>query len=508
MASVEVRKQIDVEKEYTNAFKPVELDPLTFVLFGATGDLAKRKIFPSLYNLFLDKKMPKSFTIIGIGRRDWSDEYFQSHVEKSLETFSRKWEGEDKEQLKHFLSAFRYKALDVTDIEGYKKLLDTIQSREAELDIPENRLFYLSVAPEFFDVITSNIKGSGLGTINGWKRLVIEKPFGHDLKSAQELNAKLRESFEEDEIYLIDHYLGKPMVQNIEALEFANPIFEKLWNNKHIASVQITASEIVGVEERAGYYDQAGALRDMFQNHMLQLLMMTAMQKPEKISASHIREEKRKIIESLRPLEKEDVISNVVRGQYIKGSIKGEPVPAYIQENGVEPSSMNNTFIAARLWIDNPFWSGVPFYIRTGKRMEEKTTKIVIEYKSAQDNLYEEKNEVTHPNLLIIEISPNEGMAIQVNCKNSEGKIKPKLIEFTSNDKNSPEAYELLLSDALRGDSTFFVPFNEVELSWKWVQPILEAFEENIVPLNLYSSGTMGPEASDQLLQIDGFKWW
>ena len=215
------------------------------------------------------------------------------------------------------------------------------------------------------------------------------------------------------------------MVQNIETLEFANPMFQALWNNKHIANVQITASETVGVEERAGYYDQAGALRDMIQNHMLQLVMMTAMHKPIKNSAEHIREEKRKIIECLRPLEKGEVIKNVVRGQYSKGSIKGQSVPAYREENGIDAASMNNTFIAARLWIDDSFWSGVPFYIRSGKRMSEKTTKIVIEFKNTLDNLYEEKNEITIPNLLIIEISPNEGMAIQLNSKNQEGKIEP-----------------------------------------------------------------------------------
>ncbi|WP_028390339.1 glucose-6-phosphate dehydrogenase [Bacillus cihuensis] len=486
------------------------MDSLTFVLFGATGDLAKRKIFPSLFHLFLDGKMPKSFTIIGLGRREWSDQTFQTHVEKSLQTFSKRLKNGYASKVKEFLSVFRYSSLDVTDQDGYNQVLGMIQKREAELGIPENRLFYLSVAPEFFDVISTNIKESGLGSINGWKRLVIEKPFGHDLKSAQELIAKLSQAFEVDEIYLIDHYLGKPMVQNMESIKFANPIFQSLWNNKHIANIQITASETVGVEERAGYYDQVGAIRDMVQNHMLQLVMMTAMHQPTRISANDIRNKKRKVMEYLRPLQKDKVGKDVVRGQYLKGNIDGEPVPSYTDEPGIEGSSMNDTFVAARLWIDDPFWSGVPFYIRTGKRMKEKSTRIVIEFKNPLHDLYQEKNEETAPNLLIIEIGPNEGISIQFNSKNplNHGKNEPVMGSFLANKKTMPEAYELLLSDALQGDSTFFVQWKEVELSWQWAEPILEAFEQNDLPLHLYPAGSMGPEASEQLLQEDGFKWW
>lgn len=493
-----------------NNMKPAKLDSLTFVLFGATGDLAKRKIFPSLFNLFLDRKMPDSVTILGLGRREWSDEAFQKHVEKSLQSFSERSNNVDAYKIKEFLRLFHYRALDVTEQEGYKQLLNVIQKYEEELSIPENRLFYLSVAPEFFDVIALNIKKSGLGSSKGWKRLVIEKPFGHDLKSAQELNAKLREAFEEDEIYLIDHYLGKPMVQNIEALAFANPMLQALWSNKHISNIQITASETVGVEERAGYYDQAGAIRDMVQNHLLQLVMMTGMQQPEKINANEIRKQKIKVLEHLRPLNMDDVGKNLVRGQYSLGEINGEPVPSYTAEPGIKPTSMNDTFIAARLWIDDAFWGGVPFYIRTGKRMKEKSTRIVIEFKNSLTDLYKEKNEKTPPNLLIIEISPNESVSLQFNSKNplNNSKIEPIKVTFSANKKDVPEAYELLLFDALNGDSTFFVQWKEVELSWKWVQPILDAFEQNALPLHGYSAGTMGPRAADQLLEEDGFNWW
>ncbi|MGX6443587.1 glucose-6-phosphate dehydrogenase [Neobacillus sp. K501] len=484
------------------------MDSMTFVLFGATGDLAKRKIYPALFNLFLDQKMPQSFSIIGLGRRELSDGTFQTNVEHSLRTFSRRFI-EDKAKLKEFIEAFRYSQLDVTNVEGYQELLTLVQRRERELNIHENRLFYLSVAPEFFDVIASNIKESGLGTTKGWKRLIIEKPFGHDLASAQELNQRLSKSFSEEEIYRIDHYLGKLMVQNLEALTFANPVLQSLWNKQHIANVQITASETVGVEDRAGYYEQAGAIRDMFQNHLLQVLMMTAMHLPKTISAADIRNEKRKVMESLRPLQKEDVGSQVVRGQYGAGETNHEPVVEYREEPGVDSSSVNDTFVAARLWIDNDFWRGVPFYIRTGKRMKEKSTRIIIEFKNPVKELYGSDLQ-TEPNLLIVNINPNEGISLQLNSKNplKNGEIEPILIDFSTGAKDIPEAYELLIFDALRGDSTFFVHWNEVELSWKWVQPVLEAFEENTVPLHFYRSGSMGPDASDELLKEDGFYWW
>jgi len=485
------------------------MDSMTFVLFGGTGDLAKRKIYPALYNLFIEQKMPSSFSIIGLGRRGMSHSDFQENVEQSLKTFSR---GDTTNSLKmeEFLETIRYVQFDATNKEDYKKLLKFVEQREQELNLPENRMFYLSVAPEFFDMIARNIKESGLGSTKGWKRMIIEKPFGHDLKSAQELNEKLSKAFDEEEIYRIDHYLGKPMVQNLEALAFTNPVLHALWNNRYIANVQITASEIVGVEERAGYYDHTGAIKDMFQNHMLQMLMMTAMHLPKEISAQEVKNEKRKVMEALRPLQKEDVASNVIRGQYGPGAIKGENVVGYLHEPGIEQSSLNDTFIAARLWVDDDFWSGVPFYIRTGKRMKEKSTRIVVEFKNPMKDLYGDLIEDTTPNLLVVEINPNEGVSLLLNSKNvaNGGKIEPIKVDYVTDNKDVPEAYELLIHDALRGDSTFFAHWNEVELSWKYVQPILDAFKENIVPLESYPSGSYGPEAAHSLLQEDGFKWW
>ncbi|WP_310330465.1 glucose-6-phosphate dehydrogenase [Priestia megaterium] len=481
---------------------------MTFILFGATGDLAKRKIFPALYNLFLDGKLPNSYSIIGLGRRSWSDSIFRAHIEASLKIFSRRLES-DNTKLEKFLQAFRYTTLDVTNDASYEELLNIIEQREKELDIPENRLFYLSVAPEHIDMITSNISKSGLGSSKGWKRLIIEKPFGHDLLSAQELNEKLMKTFEEEEIYRIDHYLGKPMVQNLEAITFANPILQVLWNNNYISNIQITASETVGVEERASYYDQSGAIRDMFQNHMLQLLMMTAMHLPKSSNAKQVRKEKIKIMEHLRPLKKETIDLNIVRGQYSSGEIYRKSVVGYKEEPGIKPCSLNDTFVAARLWIDDYFWSNVPFYIRTGKRMKEKSTRIVIEFKDPLKNLYDIENKELDPNLLVIEIGPDEGISLQINSRNPlNNKIEPIFTKVFSNQEEVPEAYELLLFDVLRGDATFFASWKEVELSWKWVQPILEAFKDNDLPLHLYRAGSMGPDASDQLLIHDGFKWW
>ncbi|WP_085994115.1 glucose-6-phosphate dehydrogenase [Oceanobacillus senegalensis] len=484
------------------------MDPMTFVLFGATGDLAKRKIYPALFNLYRSQKLPESFSVIGVGKDEYSDVEFQSSVIDSLYTFSRHLI-DDKSKKETFVQPFRYCQLDFTQTEGYVKLLEMVRQSERERDIDQNRMFYLSVAPEFFDVIALNIMNNDLGTTNGWKRLIIEKPFGHDLQSAQALNRKLSRAFDEDEIYRIDHYLGKPMVQNMEALAFANPVLQSLWNNRFIANVQITASEMVGVEERASYYDKAGAIRDMVQNHMLQLLMMTAMHLPKRITAHEIRNEKRKVMESLRPLQTDTIGVHVVRGQYGSGEINGHAVDAYREEPGVDPSSQSDTFIAARLWVDNSFWDGVPFYFRTGKRMTEKATRIVIEFKHPLRDTYPSEMEQIEPNLLTININPNEGISLRLNSKNPvNGKMEPITVDFSESNQDVPEAYELLLFDALVGDTTFFAHWDEVELSWKWVEPILKAFKENRVPLHVYTSGSMGPEAAHQLLEEDGFKWW
>ncbi|GAF09346.1 glucose-6-phosphate 1-dehydrogenase [Paenibacillus pini JCM 16418] len=301
------------------------MEAFTFVLFGATGDLAKRKIYPALYNLFIDHKLPQSFSVIGLGRRELTNEAFQANIEHSLHEFSRR-EANDPNSIQNFLRAFSYCVLDVGHKEDYYKLLKLIETKEEELQSEPNRMFYLSVGPEFFETITANIHESGLGSANGWKRLVIEKPFGHDLQSARDLNTNLKQVFTEDEIFRIDHYLGKPMVQKLVDLQLNNPVLKAVLDNRHIANVQITANEIVGVEERAGYYDHVGAVRDMFQNHMLQVLMMLTINFPNNSTTENVRFKKKLVMESLELLHKEDVRTNVVRGQYEAGMIQGKPV--------------------------------------------------------------------------------------------------------------------------------------------------------------------------------------
>ncbi|MEK8128500.1 glucose-6-phosphate dehydrogenase [Paenibacillus filicis] len=485
------------------------MEPMTFVLFGATGDLAKRKIYPALFNLFLDRKLPSSFSLIGLGRREWSDESFRANVEQSIREFSRR-QSNDPSLMKQFVEAFRYHVLDIGRQEDYLDLKHLIEQCEEELHLPQNRLFYLSVGPEHFQPIAMNIQQSGLGSVNGWKRLVIEKPFGHDLQSARALNEKLSQAFTENEIFRIDHYLGKPMVQKLEALQQNNLVIQGIWNNRYIANVQITANETVGVEERAGYYDHVGALRDMFQNHMLQLLMMTAIQLPRESGFDEVRVKKKRVMKALEPLQKQNVTASVIRGQYTAGSMKGQPVAGYVDEPGIMAGTMNDTFIAAKLQIDDYYWRGVPFYIRTGKRLKEKSTRIVIEFKEQFISSPSEKHGRIEPNLLVIEMSPNESITLQLNSKDlsGEGEVKPVHIDIHPAGEELPEAYENLIRDALAGDSTFFAHWDEVELAWAWAQPILEAFEENLVPLRLYEAGTYGPPESDELLSQDGYHWW
>ncbi|WP_150267875.1 glucose-6-phosphate dehydrogenase [Paenibacillus tepidiphilus] len=483
------------------------MESSTFILFGATGDLAKRKIFPALYNLFIDGKLSGPLSVIGLGRREWSNATFQSQVLDSLRTFSRR-APEDSPELRRFLLAFEYSVLDVGHPEDYKKLLAHVIRREQELGLPQNRMFYLSVGPEFFAPIAANIQGSGLGDTLGWKRLIIEKPFGRDLQSARELNDSLGAAFREEEIFRIDHFLGKPMVQNLEVLKTSNPVLRALWQNRYIANVQITAAETVGVEERAGYYDQSGALRDMFQNHMLQLLMMMAMQLPQGSTPEEVRRKKRHVIASVLPLLREELARHVVRGQYAAGEIKGKPVPGYTSEPGIPAASQNETYIAARLFIDDPLWEGVPFYIRTGKRLKEKSTRIVIEFKEPLNDVHNKNRTVLEPNLLVINIGPEEGLSLQLNTKDPRrhGALEPVSIRHDSGNPGMPEAYENLIGDALRGDATFFAHWDEVELSWQWVQPIIDAVDAGELPLHDYAAGSHGPAAADALL--GEAHWW
>ena len=485
-----------------------QVAPYVFVLFGATGDLAKRKLYPALYNLWLGGLMPSAFKVIGTARRQMNDETFRAHVRESIESFSRR--ELDESRWKSFVDQFHYVVVNAGNPEDYRDLHDKVNELEQQDNLPGNRMFYLAMAPDFFGTVALNIKGGGLADTPGWKRLIIEKPFGTDFDSAQKLNGQLRQVFEEEEIYRIDHYLGKEMVQNIEVIRFANSMFEPVWNNRSIANIQITSSETVGVEERAGYYDHSGALRDMIQNHMLQMVMMVAMEPPSRLKTEAIRDEKVKVLRSLRRYTEDEVQHQVVRGQYIAGSLGNEALPAYRDEHGVAKGSMTETFIAARLFVDNFRWSGVPFYVRTGKRLARKSTEIVIQFREMPKHLYFNRNGELGPNLLVIRVNPVEGMYVQLNVKRpgTEGGVLPVAMEFCHSENDMPEAYERLLYDASRGDSTFFTRWDEVSLAWKFVDPLANAFRDNSLPLHEYKAGSFGPEASHQLLRDDGFRWW
>ncbi|GGJ01757.1 glucose-6-phosphate 1-dehydrogenase [Alicyclobacillus cellulosilyticus] len=485
------------------------LSPFTFVLFGATGDLAKRKLLPAFFNLYHNGKLPPSFAVIGVARRKLDDESFRAALEEAVRAHAR-YQVHDI-NWRDFARHFYYCSVDVTQLADFERLYQRVRELEESGIGTGNRMFYLAMAPERFGETAHRLQAAGFTQTKGWKRLIIEKPFGEDYGSAQRLNEEVTQVFREEEIFRIDHYLGKEMVQNIEVIRFANSLFEPLWNNRCIANVQITSSETVGVEERAAYYDKAGALRDMFQNHMLQMVTMIAMEPPSRLMTEAIRDEKVKVLQSLRPYGRAEVRQHIVRGQYGEGEIQGKAVPAYRDEPNVAPGSRTETFIAARLYIDNFRWAGVPFYVRTGKRMAAKATEIVIQFRDMPRHLYFNQDGTLGPNLLVIRVQPQEGMYLQFNVKRpgTEGGVIPVAMEFSHSGSESPEAYERLLHDALRGDSTFFTRWDEVALAWKFVDPIAEAFANDPdLPLATYRAGSWGPEAAEALTAADGFRWW
>ncbi|WP_153007687.1 glucose-6-phosphate dehydrogenase [Bacillus coahuilensis] len=479
------------------------------MIFGATGDLAKRKLFPSLYQLYRKGEISKNFAVIGVARRDWSHDTFKSHVKDSILTSI----GKD-ENIDEFVSHFYYQSHDVSDSNSYVELRNLSNDLDEKYDLQGNRIFYLAMAPEFFGTITEKLKTEGLTETGGYTRLVIEKPFGHDLPSAEKLNEQIRQSFSEDQIYRIDHYLGKNMVQNIEAIRFANALFEPLWNNRYISNIQITSSETLGVEERGRYYEKSGALRDMVQNHMLQMVSLLAMEPPIKLTTDEVRSEKVKVFRAMREMTSSNVDEFFIRGQYDNGEVQGTKVAGYREEPNVDPNSNTETYVAGKVLIDNFRWAGVPFYIRTGKRMTAKATKIVVEFKEIPMNLYYHPEKPQHPNLLVIHIQPDEGVTLHLNAKKSGDKLKTTPVNLSYSNKgingiNTPEAYEKLLFDCMRGDATNFTHWDEVKLSWSFVDTISTYWESTTSKeFPNYPAGSMGPKAADELLDQDGFKWW
>lgn len=481
-----------------------------FMIFGATGDLAKRKLFPSLYQLYLAKKLPNNFAILGVARRDISQEAFHQTIEEAVKSSTKA----NTDQLNKFISQCYYYSHNVADSKSYTDLKNFADKLDERYRLQGNRIFYLAMAPEYFGVISVHLKNDGLTNVNGFTRLVIEKPLGNDLSSAIKLNEQIRSAFSEKDIYRIDHYLGKEMVQNIEVIRFANTLFEPLWNNRFIANIQITSSETVGVEERGRYYEKNGALKDMVQNHMLQMVSLLLMEPPIKLNTDEIRSEKVKVLRALRPVEGDEVNRYFVRGQYGKGMLNGKSLPPYRKEPMVAPNSNTETFVAGKLLVDNFRWAGVPIYIRTGKRMAIKSTKIIVQFKDIPMNLYYRTDRDIHPNLLVIHIQPEEGLTLHINGKKSGQNSATTLVKLNFANQgipglNTPEAYEKLIYDCIRGDSTNFTHWDEVALSWNYIDKISHVWENTIEPsFPNYPAGSMGPTCADELLKKDGFFWW
>ncbi len=482
--------------------------PALITIFGATGDLSHRKLFPSLFHLYQQDNLDERVAIIGIGRRQLTNDDFRAQVKASIQAHVQ-----DTKHLDKFMQHIFYQPHDVNDEASYQTLLELSESLDRTFSLGGNRVFYLAMAPQFFGIVTDYLKSSGLTNTEGFKRLVIEKPFGIDLKSAEELNKQIRRSFKEEEIFRIDHYLGKDMVQNIEVLRFSNAMFEPLWNNKYISNIQVTSSEILGVEDRGGYYESSGALKDMVQNHMLQMVALLAMEPPISLNSADIRAEKVKVLKSMHVLKPEEVRQQFVRGQYDRGTIDGQQVKAYREEDKVASDSKTPTFVSGKVLIDNFRWAGVPFYIRTGKRLKRKSIQVVVEFKEVPMNLYYQKDKHLDSNLLVINIQPNEGVSIHLNGKKYVQGIETEPVQLSyamsAQDKmNTVDAYENLLYDCLKGDATNFTHWEELKSTWKFVDSIQEAWDKFEPEFPNYESGTDGPLDSDLLLSRDGFKWW
>lgn len=482
------------------------------VIFGGTGDLTNRKLMPALYNLVLDKLLPEHFAVVAVGRRDKTREEYLNDIYASINKFSRnKIDDSIWLQLKEKIHYYQF---DFTEMNGYTGLNKFLNSLDEKAHTGGNRVFYLAVAPEYFETIVQGLQNSNMAKKQGsWSRLIIEKPFGKDLITARNLNNKLLEVFEESSIYRIDHYLGKEMIQNIMVLRFCNSIFESIWNNKFIDNIQISLTEKLGVGTRGGYYEHSGAMRDMIQNHIIQILSLVAMEPPINLKTDSIRTEKQKVLEAIEDITPEFLKNNVVFGQYGPGIIDGNPVPGYREELNVPKDSSTETFVALKLHINNFRWAGTPFYIRTGKRLGKSSAEIVVQFKDLPNILYFKDQEIQEPNLLVLRIQPNVGVFFQFNTKDfsTHNGIVPTKMDtssFSPTQGNTPEAYERLIYDILRGDATLFSRWDEVEAAWMIADRLIQYREQKRSQFPNYDAGTMGPIRAFELLAKDGRKWW
>jgi glucose-6-phosphate 1-dehydrogenase len=499
------------ENPLTAGLERLPVAPTTLVIFGATGDLAKRKLLPALYNLAHDGALPLRFHLIGVSRREKAHEDYRSECEEAIRQFSRRTPDED--VLKGLLANVKYVPGTFDEDAVYGQLGKQLDEFEKKAGEPLNRAFYLSTAPSFFPVIIEQLGSSKLARHEGGEvRVIIEKPFGTTLAEARELNRCVLSIFEEHQVFRIDHYLGKETVQNMMAFRFANGMFEPLWNRNYIESVQITAAEDLGIGSRAGYYDGAGALRDLIQNHMLQLLCHVAMEPPVNFTAEEVRNEKVKVLQSIPEPSSEQISEMAVRAQYAAGHAGGEDVPGYLEEEGVPEHSSTETFAALRLGVDNWRWAGVPFYLRTGKRLARKVTEIAVTLKPVPHLAFSQGGSLgVQPNQLVLTLQPNEGVSLRLGAKipGTRMIIRPVNMEFlygTAFLSQSPEAYERLITDAMRGDATLFTRNDEVEAQWRICDPIVSAWAQQPGPLPLYEAGSQGPTEAEALL-CGGDSW-
>ncbi|HEX2439046.1 MAG TPA: glucose-6-phosphate dehydrogenase [Methylomirabilota bacterium] len=487
-------------------------DPFSLIIFGASGDLAHRKLIPALWSLYAARTLPEPFHIIGTGRTEMSNEAFRTKMREGVKQFARLKVPNDN-VWSRFANSLSYVAGDPTGPDLYGKLRERIEEVERGREDAGNRLYYLSTPPSLYDPIVGQLGKAGLAAEErGWTRIIIEKPFGHDLRSAQELNQLVTSVFREDQVYRIDHYLGKETVQNVLALRFANGILEPLWNRNHVAEVQFTVAEKVGVEGRGGYYEESGALRDMIQNHLLQVMCLVAMEPPVTFDAQAVRDEKSKVMQAIHPIDPGHVERVALRAQYGSGFVDGRPVPGYLQEKGVKPDSKTETYAALRLQIDNWRWAGVPFYLQTGKRMATRVSEIVIRFHRTPHMIFRRGEVSVHPNLLVIRIQPDEGISLIVEAKEPgpDLKIAPVTLDFKYHEVfggEPPEAYERLLLDAVHGDPTLYSRGDWIEQSWQLTQPIIDHWAQPSGPLPQYEAGGWGPPEAEAFIARDGGAW-
>lgn len=489
-------------------------EPCVVVIFGASGDLTKRKLVPALYRLTAQNLLASGFSVVGTGRTPMNHEAFRSEMRDAVNRFSDAGPV-DGAVLESFAAGLFYTPTDTKKPESYNKLDELLAEIDRERGTAGNRLFYLSTPPTLYSDVIRLLGATGLNRSQdgGWTRIIIEKPFGHDLQSARTLNREVLQVFAEDQVYRIDHYLGKETVQNIMVLRFANGIFEPIWNRRYIDHVQITAAESIGVEDRGGYYEEAGAFRDMIQNHLLQVLAHVAMEPVAVMEANAVRDEKAKLIRAIRPVTGDEVNRFAVRGQYGAGTVGGEPVKGYRQEKNVNPESSTETYAAIKFLIDDWRWAEVPFYLRSGKRLPKRVTEVAIQFRRAPHLLFKHITRgQLEPNALILRIQPDEGISLNF-CAKMPGQainIRTVRMDFqygTSFGKKPPEAYERLLLDAMLGDSTLFARGDMVEVSWELAMPILEAWRQPASHFPNYEAGTWGPKEADEFIEQDGRRW-